>query len=84
MSEIAQRVESVSMALVMAEPSDLQALSELHEMLSQISAMATEDSQPVLASAAAPVTGFIDSSSNKVPSVAVFVLPDASFYVQRA
>jgi len=52
MSDIAERVETVSMALVMADPSDLQALAELHEMLSQISALAVKGSEDVLAGAA--------------------------------
>lgn len=51
--EIAQEIEKLSEALVLAEPSDRQALGELHTLFEQIGQWASESSQAQVAAAAA-------------------------------
>jgi len=71
MSDVGQRVEDISMALVMADASDLQALAALHEQLSELSAAARDDSYPLLAEAA-------ETTAELAKAIILEEVPDAT------
>jgi two-component system chemotaxis sensor kinase CheA len=58
--EITQKVEALSEALVLAEPSDRQSLASLHTLFEELAHLANEESEPEVGKAAGRAAGLIE------------------------
>ena len=61
MSDIIRKIEDLSMAIVMANPSDLQELADLYKRFEEISTIASNESHDSVAKAAAATASLIES-----------------------